>query len=298
MELYQLRYFLEVAKQQHVRHSAEKLHVSQPAVTNAIHRMEYELGVPLFLQQGRSIRLSPYGKMLYDELMPFCESLNTLPDRMKNLRMHEKASIRLNVFAAWFIVMDAILEFHRIDPDLNFEVMQNEQPELSDITVTTARHYRSKKRKSPNLNVVTEPIYLAVPDIPRFRGKDSIMLSEVADMDFVQISEKKVFRRMCDNFFKEAGFSPNTIFESDDPNAVRIMICKNIGVGFWPEFTTGDIQQERILLKTIEKPECSRDIIIEKHDISSDNIHIQIFYDFLVRYIELYSARHGSQSLS
>ncbi|MBO6101358.1 MAG: LysR family transcriptional regulator, partial [Spirochaetaceae bacterium] len=83
MELYQLRYFLEVAKQQHVRHSAEKLHVSQPAVTNAIHRMEYELGVPLFLQQGRSIRLSPYGKMLYDELLPLCESLNTLPDRMR-----------------------------------------------------------------------------------------------------------------------------------------------------------------------------------------------------------------------
>ncbi len=148
MELYQLRYFLEVAKQQHVRNSAEKLHVSQPAVTNAIHRMENELGVPLFFQQGRSIRLSPYGKMLYDELTPVCESLNTLPSRMKNLRMHEKASIRLNVFAAWFIIMDAILEFHRIDPDLNFEVMQNDQSELSDITVTTVRHYRSKKRKS------------------------------------------------------------------------------------------------------------------------------------------------------
>ena len=288
MELYQLRYFLEVAKQQHVRHSAEKLHVSQPAVTNAIHRMEYELGVPLFLQQGRSIRLSPYGKMLYDELIPFCESLNTLPDRMKNLRMHEKASIRLNVFAAWFIVMDAILEFHRIDPDLNFEVMQNEQSELSDITVTTARNYRSKKRKSENLSVCTEPIYLAVPDIPRFRGKDTIMLSEVADMDFVQISDKKTFRGICNGFLKEAGISPNTVFESDDPGAIRLMICKNMGVGFWPKFTSLGIQQGHILLKKIEKPECSREIIIEKHNVNSDNIHIQVFYDFLVRYIELY----------
>ena len=86
MELYQLRYFLEVAREQHVRNSAEKLHVSQPAVTNAIHRMENELGVPLFVPHGRSIMLSPYGKMLYEELMPLCESLNSLPARMKNLR--------------------------------------------------------------------------------------------------------------------------------------------------------------------------------------------------------------------
>ena len=83
MELYQLRYFLEVAKQQHVRNSAAALNVSQPAVTNAIHRLEAELEVPLFVPDGRSIRLSPYGKFLYDELLPFQDSLDSLPDRIR-----------------------------------------------------------------------------------------------------------------------------------------------------------------------------------------------------------------------
>ena len=289
MELYQLRYFLEVARQQHVRNSAETLHVSQPAVTNAIHRMESELGVQLFVQQGRSIRLSPYGKTLYDEIIPFVESLNSLPDRIKNMKLHEKTTIRLNVFAAWFVVINAIREYHRIDPDLNFEVMQYEQAEISDITITTVRHYRSKKRQSDDLHIYTEPIYLAVPDIPRFCNKDSILLSEVADMDFVQISEKKNFRALSDLFFKEAGISPNTVFESDDPGVVRYMICNKMGVGFWPKMTSTGLQLEGVLLKKIEKPECSRDIIIEKHNINSDNIHVQVFHDFLTRYIEFYS---------
>ena len=289
MELYQLRYFLEVARQQHVRNSAETLHVSQPAVTSAIHRMESELGVQLFVQQGRSIRLSPYGKTLYDEIVPFIESLNSLPDRIKNMRQHEKITIRLNVFAAWFVVINAIREYHRIDPDLYFEVMQYEQAEISDITVTTVRHYRSKKRHTENLHVYTEPVYLAVPDIPRFRNKESILLSEVADMNFVQISDKKNFRALSEAFLKEAGITPNTVFESDDPGVVRYMICNKMGVGFWPKLTSIGMQQEGILLKKIEKPECSRDIIIEKHDISSDNIHVQVFYDFLTRYIEFYS---------
>ena len=205
------------------------------------------------------------------------------------IKLNEKATIRLNVFAAWFIVINAIREFHRIDPDLNFEVMQYEQAELSDITVTTVRHYRSKKRVSENLHVYTETVYLAVPDIPRFRNKDSIQLSEVADMNFIHISHIKNFRSLCDNFLNEAGISPNTVFESDDPGVVRFMICDKMGVGFWPKFTSFGIKQDGILLKKIEKPECSRDIIIEKHNINSDNIHIQVFYDYLTRYIEFYS---------
>ena len=51
MELTQLKYFLEVARTQHVTKSAETLNVAQPALTQAIHRLEKELDVPLFAQK-------------------------------------------------------------------------------------------------------------------------------------------------------------------------------------------------------------------------------------------------------
>ena len=123
MELFQLRYFLEVAKQQHVRRSAEALHVSQPAVTSAIHKLEAELGVPLFVQDGRSIRLSSYGKFLYEELLPLSGTLGSLPERVRNYQAQERTTIRLNVFAAWFIVMEAVVEFLRLDSDLSVQLI-------------------------------------------------------------------------------------------------------------------------------------------------------------------------------
>ena len=46
MELLQLEYFYAVAKTQHVTHTAEQLHIAQPALTQSIHRLEKELGVP------------------------------------------------------------------------------------------------------------------------------------------------------------------------------------------------------------------------------------------------------------
>ena len=42
MEILQLTYFLDVAETQHVTHSAQRLHVAQPAITQAIRRLEVE----------------------------------------------------------------------------------------------------------------------------------------------------------------------------------------------------------------------------------------------------------------
>ncbi len=63
MELQQLKYFCEVAKREHVTRTAEKLFVSQSAISRAVTQLEGELGVPLFYRQGRAVVLSPYGRL-------------------------------------------------------------------------------------------------------------------------------------------------------------------------------------------------------------------------------------------
>ena len=58
MELLQLRYFHEVAQTQHMTNSAKRLGVAQPALTQAIRRLEGELDAKLFERAGRNIRLT------------------------------------------------------------------------------------------------------------------------------------------------------------------------------------------------------------------------------------------------
>lgn len=53
MNLLQLKYFQEVARLEHMTKAAESLNVSQPSISNTISRLEKELGVPLFVRQGR-----------------------------------------------------------------------------------------------------------------------------------------------------------------------------------------------------------------------------------------------------
>ena len=68
MELQQLKYFCEVAKREHVTRTAEKLFVSQSAISRAVTQLEGELGVPLFYRQGRAVVLSPYGRLFLEHV--------------------------------------------------------------------------------------------------------------------------------------------------------------------------------------------------------------------------------------
>ena len=62
MNLSQLRYFRKLAQVQHFTRAAEELFITQPALSNSIKQLENELGVPLFEQQGRNVRLTKYGR--------------------------------------------------------------------------------------------------------------------------------------------------------------------------------------------------------------------------------------------
>ena len=68
MELQQLRYFREVAEREHVTRASEKLFVSQSAVSRAVTQLEEELEVPLFYRQGRTLVLSPYGRVFLEHV--------------------------------------------------------------------------------------------------------------------------------------------------------------------------------------------------------------------------------------
>ncbi len=64
MEIFELRYFLAVAKNENVHRASEELNVSPGSLSKAISRLEDELGISLFYKQGRNIRLTPEGLAL------------------------------------------------------------------------------------------------------------------------------------------------------------------------------------------------------------------------------------------
>ncbi len=67
MELRHLRYFIEVALEENVTRAAEKLHVSQPALSRQVKDLEEELGFALLERSAKSVALTEAGRVFLDE---------------------------------------------------------------------------------------------------------------------------------------------------------------------------------------------------------------------------------------
>lgn len=285
MEITQIRYFLDAAQTQHITKSAQRLCIAQPALTKSIHNLENELGVPLFMHKGRNIVLTQYGEYLKNKLTPIISSLDSITEELTQMTNTENHTVRLSVLAASTLVTQAIIEYKKKFPKVNFHVLQNPDDELFDIEITTNLFFNKSTHQS-NSFICTEKIYLAVPNTEKYSKTSSIDLSSMREEGFISLFGSKQLRSICDKFCHHAGFEPNIIFESDSPYAVKNMIAANLGVGFWPEFTWGDIDNSNVRLLEIANPICQRDILISFKSVKSDTSYASNFYSFLTEYFE------------
>ena len=284
MELNQFRYFLEVAESQHITNSAKKLHIAQPSLTQAIHRLEQDFGVPLFVSKGRNIVLTEYGKYLQKKLIPIIEQIDKLPEKLHIMAKLADKTIHLNVLAASALVTDAIIEYKKKYEDINFQLLQDNQENLYDIKITT-KASDSIKSDSGTLKdnefVCHEKIYLAVPNNKRYENISSINLKDMLDEGFLSLAGSRQFSSICEKFCQNLGVKPKIIFESDNPTAVKNMIMANMGVGFWPEFTWESVDKDHVKLLEIEGILCQRDIVISYNLNKQDNTNVVEFFHFL-----------------
>lgn len=280
MELTQMRYFLTVAETQHITRSAAQLHIAQPALTQSIHKLEESLGVRLFAAKGRNIVLTPCGRYLQKQLTPLLRQLDELPQHLQLIDEQESRTVRLNVLSASTLVTQAIIAYQSERRDLNFRFLQNAPEELCDIEIRTEHVYTPERRRSGARFVCTEKILLAVPNRAPYTGLRSIRMAEVADAGFICLLASKQFRAICDKFCRHIGFTPKIAFESDSPAAVRNMIAANMGVGFWPEFTWGHIDSDRVRLLEIEDAFCHRDLIVTC-SAPPERQAVHAFFEFL-----------------
>lgn len=285
MDIQKLKYFYTTAKLQHVTKAAEILHISQPSLTQAIHSLESELGVPLFQRRGRKVVLTEFGlhlKKRLDILLPEFDHLST---EIAELKQSITRTVKLNILAASTFVINTIMEYKKQNPDVIFEFEQNELKYNCDILITTNGLNTDIKKDYLQRCVKKENIYLAVPKDSKYAGHTSIELSEVKEESFIMLSSTRLFGVICNKFCSVAGFYPKILFESDSPTAVQNIISMGAGIAFWPEYSWGKLQNKSLTLLPISDPVCQRDLIVELHQRQPRSAYAEDFYNFLIKKI-------------
>lgn len=284
MELLQLKYFLAVAKSEHMTNTAKQLHIAQPALTQSIHRLEQELGVSLFERAGRGIRLSPAGAYVRDRVKPAMETLENVARDVQLFQQGEQGVVRVGVHAASGVAIDGIAAYSELNPHVSFEITQDERERHRDVIVTTITPRGSSTvENAAEKTPFSERIGIAVPASSALG--ESASLADFASERFIALAGSRRFREVCDTFCARRAFTPHIAFESDNPLVVKKMIGLGLGVGFWPDHSWGDLDPMSCRLVHLQEPEFTRDVIVAKTSRCTPDSEAQRFYDFLLDYV-------------
>ncbi|MBQ9802252.1 MAG: LysR family transcriptional regulator [Clostridia bacterium] len=284
MELTQLQYFVAVAESLHMTRTAERLHVAQPALSQAISRLERELGVLLFKRERRQLTLTVYGAYLLERLRAPLSVLADLPAELQELAKGERTTIRLNVLAATSLVTDAIVAYQQNHPATHFKLLQSAEATDCDIVVSNAPVYDPDHTAGGMM--LEEHIFLAVSDGGRYGNRSEIALADVAEENFISLGGSRQFRGICDRFCLQAGFAPQVGFESDNPASVKKLIAAHAGVGFWPEFSWGRCSDPDVRLLAITDVDCRRNLLLQKRETGGAKHEVSEFFTFLCDFVQ------------
>lgn len=232
LHLHQLAYLREVARQGSLSAAADALHVSQPALSQALAELARRLNVTLFERHGRSRRLTEAGR----ELLRFAEETlagaEALERRLEALRSGEGGALTVGMIdaASLYVLPEVVRRYRAAHPGVELKLTVD----TSDALLRRLRAFELDLAfvvgpvTDPDLvahEVLREPLYIYAPagdpEDPR-------------SARWVLYPEGSRTRRIIDAAFVRANITPFVALESDNPAVLRQMVALGLGWSVLP----------------------------------------------------------------
>ncbi|GGA61901.1 LysR family transcriptional regulator [Ornithinibacillus halotolerans] len=133
MDIRMLKTFILAAKLENYREVAEKLYMTQPAITFQMKQLEKELGGQLFIKEGRNIVLSDFGRMFYEEALDLLSQYEKSVHRMNQYKQgfHQHIRIAMSPFLADTILPSIFNRYMKANPTVELSIQVMESHEIS-----------------------------------------------------------------------------------------------------------------------------------------------------------------------
>ena len=227
MELLQLKYFFESAKNENFAKTAEKYMVPSTSVSASIKRLEKELGCTLFDRKANSILLNEKGRRLQKSL---CVIFDELEQAELDLATEDvdDSEIKILVRATRSIVIDEIIKFNQKFPSVIFNTsfdFADRDYDNYDIIIDEENEacaaFERFELCSFNIGI------RATADSPL--ANRPLRLNQLSSQHFISMGKDTNLYRILMKACNKAGFTPNIIMQTND--AACYSRCIEAGVG-------------------------------------------------------------------
>lgn len=269
MDIKHLHYFVTVCDQLSYSKAAQKLHISQPSLSNAIKNLEQEVGSPLLERNTRKMELTDAGKILYQKSLLLLSQMNMLKKEMEEVKLTGSGDLIIGIIESvkhW--IPKVIRGYQRRFPSINIKLIE----------VLSGKAVKESLRKYHTHLLITNQ-FIDEEDIESFplyderlmlvlhkdhplAEKESVRLKDLTREPFIISTEGFQTREDILTAFSFEQVHPQIKFEIERFETALTLVRENLGVTIIPENYLSGSTDASLVRKTIDSPALERTVYL------------------------------------
>lgn len=241
MNLQQLRYVTEVARRGlNVSEAAAALHTSQPGVSKQIRALEDELGVAIFVRQGRRFTaLTDAGREIVatvERILALVANLHAIGEEFAR-PAHGHLAVALTHTQARYALPAVVTAFKKRFPEVKLKLLQGSPRELARMVISGQADLAiATEALDEYQELITLPCYtwrhcVVVPTGHPLGDARPLTLEAIAAYPIVTYDPTFAGRNAIDRAFHARGLRPEIALSALDSDVIKSYVSLGLGVG-------------------------------------------------------------------
>lgn len=253
MDFEQLRTFLQVCRLKSFSRAAEKLGVTQPAISAQIRSLEKEVGARLFDRDGGKVTFTAAGRLFepFAEHCLQCQSHIVVAVNELYRSARGEVSVSASEATSLYVLPPVFAQYKKHYTRVNLNIVRAEHLRSLEMVLNREVDFAvvSMPVKDPRLVVQVihrDDIVLAVSPTHPLARRDTIKLDEMLQYSMLLLKQGRQ-RSLINTFFDSFDARPRIAMELDSSELLKRLICAELGMGFLPRANVMDDEHAGLL---------------------------------------------------
>jgi len=239
MDLVLLRSFLAVADAGAITEAAERIGVTQPALSRRLQQLEDHLGVALLVRGRKGAQLTEIGRLVESEAQGIVARYDRMREMVSSHQRLEGGTVRIGggATAVSFILPEAIAAFQAAHPQVRFQMREAGSSEIADDVVSGQLELGVvtlpvRDRELEVMPLATDRIVLVARHDHPLARRRRVRIQDLADQAFVAFEAGSALRQIIDAKLRDAGVEVNVVMELRSIPAILRMVSTTGNLAF------------------------------------------------------------------
>lgn len=230
--------FLAVAEQLNYTRAAQRLFLSQPAVSRQMQALQRAVGVRLLEQLGKSLALTDAGRVFLGEAQRLRGDLTRAADALEALRGGVAGRLRIGASTTpgLYVLPPVLGPFLRARPGVELELQVAHTPAVEDALLHNELDVGFVGGRPERAGLVydaflSDEVLAYVSRAHPLARQRAVQAERLAEQTFVIPGQRSATRRAFEAWLTERGLALRRVIELDCPEAVKRLVLAGLGVG-------------------------------------------------------------------